>query len=75
MGERLGRGESLAAILASSTAVAEGVTTAKSVFDRIHPLGIHMPIATSVYRVLYEGLAPREGVIELLSRESGSERV
>ncbi len=75
VGERLGRGETLDAILASSTAVAEGVTTAKSVYERIHSIGLHMPIATSVYRVLYEGLSPKKGVTELLSRDSGSERV
>ena len=74
VGERLGRGETLEAILASSSAVAEGVTTAKSVYERIGPLGLLMPIATGVYRVLYEGLSPKAGVIELLAREPGSER-
>lgn len=74
VGERLGRGETLEAILASSSAVAEGVTTAKSVYERIGSLGLLMPIATSVYRVLYEGLSPKEGVIELLARAPGSER-
>lgn len=74
VGERLGRGETLEAILASSSAVAEGVTTAKSVYERIGPLGLLMPIATGVYHVLYEGLSPKAGVIELLAREPGSER-
>jgi glycerol-3-phosphate dehydrogenase (NAD(P)+) len=75
VGERLGRGESLEAIRSSMTAVAEGVTTAKSVRDRVQPLGLAMPITTAVYRVLYEGVSPVDGVTELMARRSGSERV
>ncbi len=75
VGERLGRGETLANILATSTAIAEGVTTAKSIHDRIRPLGLEMPISTVVYKVLYEGLSPADSVTELMSRRSGSERL
>ena len=75
VGERLGRGETLAAILASSAAIAEGVTTAKSVHDRIGAMGLEMPITSAVYRVLYEGVSPADGVSDLLARRSGSERV
>src|SRR4051812_9476092 len=65
VGERLGRGETLAEIRSSMPAVAEGVTTAKSVHDRTRPLGLEMPITTVVYRVLYDGLAPADSVTEL----------
>lgn len=75
VGERLGRGETLAAIQASTPAVAEGVTTARSVHDRTAPLGLEMPITSAVYRVLYEGVSPADGVSELMARRSGSERV
>jgi glycerol-3-phosphate dehydrogenase (NAD(P)+) len=75
VGERLGRGETLPAIRASMTAVAEGVTTAKSVHDRVQPMGLEMPITRAVYRVLYEGVPPAEAVTELMSRRSGSERL
>lgn len=75
VGERLGRGESLATILATSSAIAEGVTTAKSVHDRTHGLGLEMPITSVVYKILYEGASPVDGVTELMSRRSGSERV
>lgn len=75
VGERLGRGETLAQIRATMSAVAEGVTTAKSVHDRTRPLGLDMPITTVVYRVLYEGLSPADGVTELMTRRSGSERL
>jgi glycerol-3-phosphate dehydrogenase (NAD(P)+) len=75
VGERLGKGETLAQIQATSQAVAEGVTTAKSVHDRIQHLGLEMPISTVVYKVLYEGLSPNESLNELMSRRSGTERL
>jgi glycerol-3-phosphate dehydrogenase (NAD(P)+) len=75
VGERLGRGETLTQIQATMPAVAEGVTTAKSVHERTRPLELEMPITTVVYRVLYEGASPADGVTELMSRRSGSERL
>lgn len=75
VGERLGRGETLANILSTSSAIAEGVTTAKSVHDRTQPLGLEMPITSIIYKVLYEGLSPANGVTELMTRQSKSERV
>ena len=75
VGERLGKGETLAQIQSSMPAVAEGVTTARSVHERTRGLDLEMPITTAVYRVLYEGVSPLDGVTELMSRRSGSERV
>jgi glycerol-3-phosphate dehydrogenase (NAD(P)+) len=75
VGERLGRGESLDDILASTAAIAEGVTTAKSIHEKISPLGLAMPITTTVYRILYEGVSPLEGFSNIMARPSGSERV
>jgi glycerol-3-phosphate dehydrogenase (NAD(P)+) len=74
VGEELGRGKGLADILASSPAVVEGVTTAKSVHERCVRLGLDMPIADGVYRVLYENVPIREAFAALMSRKSGSER-
>lgn len=74
VGERLGQGESLAQILGTMTAVSEGVTTARSVHERTRSMGLEMPITTAVYRVLYEGITPAEGVASLMARKSGSER-
>lgn len=75
VGERLGRGETLGEIQATMPAIAEGVTTARSVHDRTLPLGLDMPITRVVYRILYEGLSPLEGLNELMTRRSGSERL
>lgn len=73
VGERIGKGEKLADILASSPMVAEGVTTTKSVYERAQIMGLDMPITSSVYRILYEGESPTRVVEELMSRSPRSE--
>src|SRR5690606_8955528 len=60
VGERLGRGESLNEILASMDAVAEGVTTTRSVYELAETKGIEMPITAEVYAVLFEGKSPEK---------------
>jgi glycerol-3-phosphate dehydrogenase (NAD(P)+) len=74
LGERLARGEKLPAILASTSMVAEGVFTARSVHEKSSQMGIPMPISTEVYRVLYEQKDPRTAVTDLMLRELRSER-
>jgi glycerol-3-phosphate dehydrogenase (NAD(P)+) len=73
VGERLGKGEKLADILASTPMVAEGVTTARSVRERTTKMGLDMPIMTAVYEVLYEGKAPLTAVTQLMTRRAKSE--
>ncbi len=68
VGVRLGQGESLAQILGSMAAVAEGVNTSRSVCDLARKVGIEMPITQQVYRVLFEGLSPREATDALMRR-------
>jgi glycerol-3-phosphate dehydrogenase (NAD(P)+) len=72
-GERLGKGEKAEEILASMKMVAEGVVTAKSVYQLSKKHGLEMPIVTEVYRVIYEGKAPKDAVKELMSRPLKSE--
>ena len=72
VGERLANGETLAAVTAGPK-VAEGVFTAKSVFDRAARAGLDVPIMAAVYRVLYEGLPPTDAVRELLDRPQKGE--
>lgn len=74
VGVRLARGESLAQIQASTTMIAEGVTTTQSVLDRATQLAIDMPITGEIYRVLYEGKDPRTAVTDLMLREPKEER-
>jgi glycerol-3-phosphate dehydrogenase (NAD(P)+) len=72
-GERIGRGETFAQALAASPKVAEGVWTSKVVVREAKALGVEMPIATAVARVLFEGLAPRDAVRELMERDPKAE--
>ena len=73
VGVRLGEGETLAQILASMDAVAEGVATAKSVFDVAEQEGIEMPITSEVYRVLFENRSVAEATRSLMLRPLRSE--
>ncbi|SFI14873.1 NAD(P)H-dependent glycerol-3-phosphate dehydrogenase [Planctomicrobium piriforme] len=68
VGERLGKGESLAQILKTMDAVAEGVSTTRAVYQLAEKKGIDMPITEQVYRVLFEGLPPAEATDRLMNR-------
>lgn len=67
VGERLAKGESVEAVLAGPM-VAEGVNTARSVFERCQRMGIEAPIMTSVYDMLFRGKPPLAAVQELMTR-------
>lgn len=68
VGLRLAQGESLEGILRELGHVAEGVTTAREVSRLAHALGVEMPIAEAVRRILDQDLPPREAVAALLNR-------
>lgn len=72
-GERLGRGEAVAQILGSMTAVAEGYPTARAAHALARRLAVETPIINEVYAMLYEGKDVRQAVQDLLSRESKPE--
>jgi glycerol-3-phosphate dehydrogenase (NAD(P)+) len=73
VGERLGRGEPLSAILESMEAVAEGVSTTRAVYHLAESKGIDMPITEQVYRVLFENLSPAKATDELMNRPTREE--
>ncbi len=73
VGERLGRGETLQQILASTESVAEGVPTAKAVHHLAQKVGVEMPITAEVYRVLFEGKPPEQATDSLMTRPLRSE--
>ena len=60
VGERLAKGEPLAALMLGPQ-VAEGIFTAKSVYERLARAGLDAPILQGVYRVLYEGAFSARG--------------
>ena len=68
VGERIGRGELIGAILDSMLMVAEGVGNAKVIHDLGHKTGMEMPITDTVHALCYQNLAARAAVEELMSR-------
>jgi len=75
VGERLARGEKLADILASTSMVAEGVYTTRSVHEKAARMGIELPITSEIYQVLYQDKDPLTAVNDLMLREPTSERI
>ncbi|MDC0273584.1 NAD(P)-dependent glycerol-3-phosphate dehydrogenase [Planctomycetaceae bacterium] len=73
VGELLGKGQTLDEILAQMHAVAEGVTTVKSLYDLAESRGIDLPICQEVYRVIYENKSAAEATDSLMSRPPGEE--
>jgi glycerol-3-phosphate dehydrogenase (NAD(P)+) len=68
VGERLGRGEPLPAILAGRE-VAEGVPTARAAAELARRNGVEMPITFTVEAILAGTLTPRAAVPALMTRE------
>ncbi|UCD64400.1 MAG: NAD(P)-dependent glycerol-3-phosphate dehydrogenase [Candidatus Zixiibacteriota bacterium] len=68
VGEKIGRGEKLADILAGMTMVAEGVETARSGHALARKYGVEMPITNEVYEVLFNNKPPAEAVGDLMGR-------
>ncbi|MAG93235.1 MAG: glycerol-3-phosphate dehydrogenase [Planctomycetaceae bacterium] len=68
VGERLGQGETLSQILETMDAVAEGVTTTRSVHELAEKEGIELPITSEIYRVLFDGESPEEATNSLMLR-------
>lgn len=73
VGERLGRGEDIKAVLGSMEMVAEGVWNSKVVHEIAERLKVDMPICELVYRLCYEGYDARQALGEIMSRELKSE--
>ena len=69
VGERLGKGESLAEIVASMSMVAEGVPTTRSAFACAREYGTPVPVIDQVHAVLYEDRPPAEALRNLFGRD------
>jgi glycerol-3-phosphate dehydrogenase (NAD(P)+) len=69
VGERVGRGEPLADVLASMVMVAEGVHTARVALALGAAHGVEMPITEQVCAVLFEGRSARDAMQALMSRD------
>ncbi|MDY6904400.1 MAG: NAD(P)H-dependent glycerol-3-phosphate dehydrogenase [Thermodesulfobacteriota bacterium] len=69
VGKKLGEGQKLADILGEMRMVAEGVKTAKSVYNLSANRGVEMPICNEMYHILYEDLPPKDAVFRLMTRD------
>jgi glycerol-3-phosphate dehydrogenase (NAD(P)+) len=75
MGELIASGIGLQEALKRMTMVAEGVETAKAVYQLSRNFNIEMPISVAVYQTLFEGKHPLEAVRGLMSRQLLPERI
>jgi glycerol-3-phosphate dehydrogenase (NAD(P)+) len=73
VGEEIGKGRKIDEIVSQMNMVAEGVKTAKAVFQLCQKHDVIMPISKAVYDVLYKDKDPRESVLELMTRDLISE--
>jgi glycerol-3-phosphate dehydrogenase (NAD(P)+) len=69
VGERLGKGERLADIVASMQMVAEGVPTTYSAFECARKFGVETPIIDQVKAILDGAIAPADAMARLLGRD------
>ena len=74
VGERIGRGESLAAITASMKMVAEGVPTTQSAWECAQKVGVVTPVIDQMHAILYGQQSPKEALGELMLRDPKPER-
>jgi len=74
VGERLGKGESLAAVTAGMKQVAEGVTTCVTARNLALNRGVEAPVIDEVYAILHEGRKPDEVLDLFMARRAKSER-
>ena len=66
VGVELTKGRSLEEIIKSMTGVAEGVTTTVVAHNLAQQFKLEMPITEKIYRVLYQGLSPKQAALELM---------
>ena len=69
VGERLGRGERLADIVASMQMVAEGVPTTYSAFECARKSGVETPIIDQMKAILDGSISPAAAMARLLGRD------
>lgn len=69
-GEKVGRGGSVAEILAGSVSAVEGYPTTQSAWALARRMQVDAPITSEVYAMLYQGKDVRQAVHDLLSRDS-----
>jgi len=73
LGERIGRGETLEEVLASTEKVAEGVSTCRAIHEAAGKRKVDMPITAALHAILFESLPPHDAVAGLMHRPARPE--
>ena len=74
VGLALGRGQTMAEILADMRMVAEGVKTTKVAWDLARKLGVPAPITEVMHAIVHEGAPAKETMQRLMARSLRSEK-
>lgn len=67
-GREIGKGRTLNEVVGSTKMVVEGVSTTKAAYKLAKQVNVQMPITSITHQILFEGLSPQEGVIQLMER-------
>jgi glycerol-3-phosphate dehydrogenase (NAD(P)+) len=73
VGVELTKGRPLKEITGAMSGVAEGISTTLATWHLARELGVEMPITEQMYRVLYQGIDPREAARELMDAQARHE--
>ena len=68
VGERIGRGETVAEVLGNMQQAVEGAWNCASARALAHNSGVEVPITEEVYGIIHEGRDPHDAVAALLAR-------
>jgi glycerol-3-phosphate dehydrogenase (NAD(P)+) len=74
VGEQIGKGRALQAVLEEMESVAEGVPTTQSLMELASRHSVEMPITRGVYAILFEGMDVRTALTDLMTRDPKPER-
>lgn len=72
-GQEIGRGRPLEEILAGTRMVVEGVRTTRAAVELARRVGVELPVAEAVHRILFEGELPARQVECLMARRPREE--
>lgn len=72
-GYLIGKGMSVDEAIKEVKMVVEGIKACEAFYELKEKMNVEMPIIDTVYKVLFHGLDPRDGVMQLLSRDKKSE--
>ena len=73
LGEMIAHGGTVAEYEATTHMIAEGATSAITVDDLVHSVGIELPVTHHVRAILHDGLAPSDAGEALMGRPATDE--